>query len=327
LRRAGRPPAGGGQRRAPADIQSRERDGGNDGARGHGPGGAVVRRTKPGKRLGGAPPRPGRWGRRVSGKPDPRSRRRGLVVLPLVALLIIGAAAAYGWAMDVQLRHGILRQRAEAARRPDWVQLIALPPYVGQAFLAVTDPAFLQRSEFDAGDGASLARLLVRQVHRLDDHLSGQMHELVMGPLLETHLTKRAVLELYLNRVPLGEHDGAPVFGIYHAAHAYFGKAPQELTLGEAATLAGLLLPPAITDPASHAGAVGARRNEVLQQMLARGEITTEAYRAALSEPLAFQPGVRFAPMTRPANWEQAPPVIRIEPGPLPDSTAGPQPR
>jgi membrane peptidoglycan carboxypeptidase len=276
-------------------------------------------RAKRAKRLDGAP-RGGRWARRVTGRKERKGRPYGAILLAIVGLLIIGSLAAVGWTLDRQLRGGILEQRKEATRRPDWVPLRSLPPYVPAALLTVVDPSFLERTVYNDLAANTLPRELVRQVHLLPSNLSGQGKELILGPLLENRLTKRAILELYLNRVYLGQDEEWPVFGLYHAAHEHFGKDPTELTLSEAATLAGLLLPPRIEDPAQQPGAVGARRNEVLRQMLLEGTIDAEAYRAAISEPLQFQPGPEYEPMTRPRGWAREPEVIRVRRNPPADS-------
>ncbi|MBD0320923.1 MAG: transglycosylase domain-containing protein, partial [Gemmatimonadetes bacterium] len=104
------------------------------------------------------------------------------------------------------------------------------------------------------------------------------------------------------------------VYGVFHASREYFGKDPRKLTLAEAATLAGILLPPALPAPEQSPGPVGARRNEVLRRMLRAGTITPAAFRQAAREPLAFQPGADYAPMARPADWRREPDVIRLPP-------------
>ncbi|HEV2132616.1 MAG TPA: transglycosylase domain-containing protein, partial [Longimicrobiaceae bacterium] len=163
-------------------------------------------------------------------------------------------------------------------------------------------------------------RELLRQVHQLRGDLRGHARELSMGVLLDYHLSREEVLELYLNRVYLGEHEGWPVFGIYHAAREYFDKEPQELTPGEAATLAGLLLPPRLDEPTRWPGALGARRNEVLRQMLAAGVIIPEDFEDAAREPLRLRHAAEFTPMTRPAGAQREPQVIRVAPPPPPDT-------
>src|SRR5690606_32441496 len=113
-------------------------------------------------------------------------------------------------------------------------------------------------------------------------------------------IPSRDLIELYLNRVYLGEAQGLPVYGVFHAAREYLDKDPSEMTLSEAATLAGLLLDPRIDDPRAQVGAVGTRRNEVLKVMLQGELITPEEYRGAAAEPLPFQPGLEQMPFSRP---------------------------
>jgi penicillin-binding protein 1A len=197
--------------------------------------------------------------------------------------------------------------------RHDWVPLQALPAYVPQAFISVVDPTFDQGGAVRRRDeGNSIPRDLVRQIHLLGSGLGGEARELVMAPVLQQRVGNRDLLELYLNRVYLGLAQEFPVFGIFHAADEYFAKAPQELTLGEAATLAGLLLSPRLERPEERPGAVGARRNEVLRNMMVAGYITPQQYQEAIAERLAFQPGLADLPMTR---WVPGPTdtlVIRL---------------
>jgi membrane peptidoglycan carboxypeptidase len=271
-------------------------------------------RARTGTRFS-ATTRRGRWSRPTVAHGQRDAGNSALVAIVAVAVFVLASIAGFAWALDRQLRDGILDQRAEAIQRPDWVSLHDLPAYVPLAFLVAVDPTFLQRSPLGTGvEGATISQELARQIHRLGDNLGGQARELVMGPLLEARLSEAALLELYLNRLYLGHDHGWPVYGVYHAAREYFGKIPQQLTLGEAATLAALLLPPRIDDPHAQAGAVGIRRNEVLRQMLDAEVVTAAEYAAALQEPLAFQLGPEYRPMSRPEGWDREPDVIRLPP-------------
>lgn len=236
----------------------------------------------------------------------------GLTVI-CIGLFILASVGGFAWAQDRELRGGLLSQRLEAAARPDWVALRSVPEHVREAFVAVIDPTFLDEGALRTGEtGTTLARELAAQIHLLPSGLMGDAREMAMGPLLEQRLTKRALLELYLNRVYLGRQGEHPIYGIYHASRDYFSKDPADLTLGEAATLAGLLLPPRIEEPDRSVGAVGARRNEVLQVLWIGDVITDEEYSRAVSERLSFQPGLTQQPMTRPADWAEDPEVIHI---------------
>lgn len=270
--------------------------------------------VKRGKRLGGKPPR--RGGRLTRGSRVPQ-RGPGTTPLVIVAIgcLVVGAVAGFAWAMDRELRGGLLEQRSEAAQRPDWVQVETLPPYIPRAFVMVVEPTFEEGTPVRTRDEEkTIPRELVRQIHMLTDDVGGEARERLMAPVLEQRLNRRQMLELYLNRIYLGESNGYPIYGLYYAAEEYFEKEPRELTLGEAATLAGLLLEPRIEQPAERPGAVGVRRNEVLRAMLRNDLITPEEYQQAISERLAFQPGLSEQPMSRRMMSEQDTAVIRLPP-------------
>jgi len=241
-----------------------------------------------------------------------------------IGLFVIGGVAGFGWAVDRQVRGGVIEQKAAAERRPDWVYVRNMPRYVTDAFVAVAQPSLLNRGDIrPEQDGRTIARELVHQVHLLPNSLSGEARELVMGPVLEKRMPSQELIELYVNRVYLGRAQGAPVYGVFHASREYFDRAPNQLTLGQAATLAGLLLSPRIDDPKARLGAVGPRRNEVLQVLLRGNLITQQQYREAVAEPLGFQPGLDQMPFSRPADWGARPSVIRLPPNlrPLPEDS------
>ncbi|MQA90131.1 MAG: hypothetical protein GEU90_07840 [Gemmatimonas sp.] len=287
-------------------------------------------RVPRGKRLGGKPPRRGgrltrdQWQRTRS----PGSRQA--LALVAVGFLVIGIVAGFAMAADRQLRGGVLEQRRDAIRRPDWVALDSLPPYLPDAFMVVVDPEYEDGGTLRARDEreTTIPRELVRQIHRLDGGVISDARALVMAPVLEQRATKSQLLELYLNRVHLGSIRGEPLHGIYYAAEEYLGKSAPDLTLGEAATLAGLLLEPRIEHPADRPGAVGVRRNEVLRAMLEAGKIDAAGYNEAVAERLAFQPGLADRPMTRRFPTPDDTVTIRLPPEyrPVPDSAAAPDP-
>lgn len=269
---------------------------------------------------------PSRSARRITGARRQSGGRGSILALLALCLLVLGSIAGFAWQMERQLNRGLLRQWEQARTRPDWVPLERLPRYVPQAILTAVDPDFLRRRALPGSfpaDRTSLPGELVRQLYTLGTGLGDDARALAMEPLLKTHLSRRQTLEFYLNRVYFGRSGGVPVYGIFHAAREFVGKPPGELTPGEAATLAGLLLPPRIRDPERRPGAVGARRNEVLQELHASGLIGTDATRRAMAERLAFQPGLTHTPMSRPAGWDR-PPVVILLPAATADSAAAP---
>jgi penicillin-binding protein 1A len=105
---------------------------------------------------------------------------------------------------------------------------------------------------------------------------------------------KEWILTKYLNSVPFGTNGGQQAIGIQAAARAYFDKAASELTLGEAAMLAGLPQAPSAYNPFREPGAATARRNQVLKKMADLGYISDSSARAAATEPLDLHPSGYF---------------------------------
>jgi len=280
---------------------------------------------KRGKMLGGAAPRRGYPTRgQRDGQAFPVGWRQ-ILVLVAVACLIVGTLAGFTVGADRQVRGGILKQGAEAAQRPDWRRLETLPTYVPDAFLVVVDPTFEVRGSFRSrGADTSLPRELVRQIHQLRPGVSGEARELVMAPVLERRASKREILELFVNRVYLGVLDDTPIFGVHHAAQDYFGKDAGDLTLSEAATLAGFLLEPRLVETEEVVGAIGARRNEVLRQLVESGKIDQARFVSAIQEPLGFQPGLSEMPMSRRIASSADTVTVRVRA--QPQSGANPQP-
>jgi hypothetical protein len=280
---------------------------------------------KKGKMLGGAP-RTGKWAKQPEETRIGGRYQGSLIAIGVLGLLVLGGVVGYLAWNDMQLRGGLLKQEREARQRPDWVPLRELPGYARDAFAAVADTtSFARRSQRRGEPLPSVSLEMVRQVHQLGSGLADEARGLTMAPLLEQHTSPDRLLELYINRVYMGRTENWPLYGVQHAAQEYFGKDARRLTLSEAATLAGILLPPRLQDPEAEPGAVGTRRNEVLRILLNTGKIDTAAYRAARAEPLAFQPGEDYAPMSRPPDWRATEvPVIRLPEAlrPRADSTA-----
>jgi membrane peptidoglycan carboxypeptidase len=114
-----------------------------------------------------------------------------------------------------------------------------------------------------------------------------KLREMHYALALEKQLTKDQILERYLNIAPFG--DGA--FGIYAASEKFFGVAPHDLTLGQAALLAGLVQAPSTYDPIDPDGrkkALDRRDNYVMTNMIKMGYITEAQRQAAIKAPLRF---------------------------------------
>src|SRR5438132_5181663 len=94
-----------------------------------------------------------------------------------------------------------------------------------------------------------------------------------MSIILETRLSKEEIFALYCNQVYLGQQAGFSINGFGEASSAYFGKDVTNLTLPEAAFLAGLIRSPNRYNPYHDLNTATARRNQVLDSMIEAGEI------------------------------------------------------
>ncbi|MBZ0271847.1 transglycosylase domain-containing protein [bacterium] len=111
-----------------------------------------------------------------------------------------------------------------------------------------------------------------------------KLKEAILAWRLERRFTKEEILYLYLNEIYFGH--GA--YGVAAAADTYFGKAPADLTLGEAALIAGLPQAPSRYDPFRRMDSALARRKHVLSRMAETGKIDRAAAEAAAAEDLAL---------------------------------------
>jgi penicillin-binding protein 1B len=114
--------------------------------------------------------------------------------------------------------------------------------------------------------------------------------EAMMALAIERRLSKEQIFTLYANRIYLGSSGVTMVYGFKQAAEVYFGKEMSELSLGEAALLAGLAQAPSRYSPYSHPEAAVARRNVALRAMAEAGSISEAEAAAAQAEPLTLAP-------------------------------------
>ncbi|MFI5361347.1 MAG: PBP1A family penicillin-binding protein [Elusimicrobiota bacterium] len=113
-----------------------------------------------------------------------------------------------------------------------------------------------------------------------------KLAEAAFAVYLERRLGKERILTLYLNHIYLGQDGSSSVMGMRAASRYYFSKDPSDLTLAQAATLAGLIRGPGYYSPFHDLEASRARRDWVLGRMRENGVITDAAFAAAVAEPL-----------------------------------------
>jgi len=180
-----------------------------------------------------------------------------------------------------------------------------IPRHLADAVVAIEDRRFwnhvgidLQaivraaRTNVEAGDivegGSTITQQYVKSAFlRRDRTLDRKIEEASLAIQLERSHTKEEILTYYLNTVYLG----AGAYGIGAAADTYFGKPVPELSLAEAALLAGLIRTPSADEPFSNPDGALDRRGEVLDAMAAQGWIDEGTRDAADSEPLGLTTG------------------------------------
>ncbi|HEU5424370.1 MAG TPA: transglycosylase domain-containing protein [Nitrolancea sp.] len=158
------------------------------------------------------------------------------------------------------------------------------------------DPTAIARSfvEDISGSGFSGASTITQQLVRLvyPDQIgyqvsySRKLREAIMAYRFSQHFTKPQILEMYLNDIYYGE--GA--YGIDAASEIYFGEHPWDLSLGQAALLAGLPQAPTAYDPFDNYQAARARQQYVLAQMVKTGAITSQQADDAYATPITLAP-------------------------------------
>jgi penicillin-binding protein 1A len=257
-------------------------------------------------------------------RPPPRRRRfwnlrRILGAMAVLAMLFGLLVAWLSWSLPVSRAleplaspalvlvsadgHPFAR-RGAVKDRP--VDVTTLPPHVAQAFVAIEDRRFYRHFGIDLiGVGRALitdikSRRIVEGGSTLTQQLAKtaflspdrtfrrKAQEVVVALWLEARLTKAEILSRYLSSVYFG--DG--VFGLRAAAQHYFAKPPEQLTIGEAALLAGLVKAPSALNPVDHPDAAARRQRVVLGAMVETKAITAlQAQRARrvrirLAQPL-----------------------------------------
>lgn len=184
------------------------------------------------------------------------------------------------------------------------VQIKQLPAYVYQATVAIEDKDFYEHK------GVSLISGILRAIKDtvLRQNLQGgstitqqlvkgallspertirrKVREIILATWVEKIFSKEQILEMYLNQVPYGGSS----YGIEEAAKTFFGESAKNLTLVEAATLAGLPQAPSYYSPYNNPDLTILRRNEVLKAMLQQKYITKDIYDKAIVISVDFKP-------------------------------------
>ncbi len=251
-----------------------------------------------------------------------------LAVLAIVVVLLVGVGAASaatvanGWLQDlpdykapgafdvaqatkIYSADGVLLARLYLENR-EVIPLSQMSTDLANAVVSVEDERFYTHRGVDpiglaraavanvtkgfGEEGAStITQQYVRNTillnERTDISLARKVREAYLAMELEKRYTKPQILEMYLNAIYFGE--GA--YGAEAASRTYFAKDAKDLTLAEAATLAGLPQQPSRLDPYDNPDGAVARRNQVLRDMLRNGYIDQARCDEALATPLSVK--------------------------------------
>jgi membrane carboxypeptidase/penicillin-binding protein len=187
----------------------------------------------------------------------------------------------------------------EPGNRRLWVSLADIPEPVQRAFVAAEDRRFYQHHGVDErgiirafiGDlanprrpqgGSTITQQVVKNLLVGDDvSYERKIREMIVASRLEATVSKKEILELYLNSAYLGRGS----WGIEMAARSYFGKSAKDLSVGQAAVLAGLLKGPNYYNPDRHPDRSKERLAYVLERMQEDGVITSAQKDEALTTP------------------------------------------
>lgn len=189
----------------------------------------------------------------------------------------------------------------------DFVPIKDIPPVLKDALLSIEDTRFYEHGGIDyrgvtralvadlSGGFHQGASTITMQVARnfflsQEKTLKRKLTEVLLAYRIESALSKEQILELYMNQIYLGQRT----HGFSSAARTYFNKNLQELTLAEAAMLAGIPQNPAKHNPAVNPLRAKSRQEMVLKRMLHLGRITQVQYTEAINQTLKVSDRQQF---------------------------------
>jgi penicillin-binding protein 1A len=250
-----------------------------------------------------------------------------LLVAAVLAVATLGTAIAFAWPklpslealtdyrpripLRVYTSDGYLLDEFGEERRA-LVSIDDVPVKLKQAILAAEDERFYEHpgvdvigiaraavANFTSGERGQGASTITMQVARnfflsREKTYNRKLYEILLSIKIERSLTKDQILEIYVNQIFLGHR----AYGFSAAARTYFGKGLTDLTLGEAAMLAGLPKAPSAYNPVSNLRRATLRQHYVLRRMLDAGFIDSTAFEAAREEPVKLVSGRTMARTT-----------------------------
>jgi penicillin-binding protein 1A len=215
----------------------------------------------------------------------------------------------------VGLDGSVLAERGEMAGAN--VSLKELPPYLPKAFIAIEDRRFYSHFGIDpigilravaaniahrgvSQGGSTLTQQLAKNLFLTQERtLARKLQEAELAIWLERKHSKQEILELYLNRV----YFGSGAYGVEAAAQRYFGKSARNVTIAEAAMLAGLVKSPSRLAPNRNPEGATQRAQTVLAAMADAKFITEQQAQASIGHPAYHVKPVGAGTINYVADW------------------------
>ncbi len=184
------------------------------------------------------------------------------------------------------------------------LKLEDFPPMLVSSVLAVEDKRFFDHAGVDvqglaralavnvtSGEirqgGSTLTQQLMKNVFLSNERTVGRkVRETALALVAERRFSKGEILDNYLNEIYMGQNGSSAIHGLAEASHFYFARDVKDLSLGEMATLAGVIRAPSYYSPHKHPERAVTRRDLVLSMLFDQGDIDQTAYELALNEPL-----------------------------------------
>jgi penicillin-binding protein 1B len=223
-----------------------------------------------------------------------------------IASLGDGGDSLTAYELEPQLVTGLFDGQQRAKRR--LVKYDDIPKVMVDAVTSIEDRRFFHHSgvnywrlmqaawvDLRQGGNRQGGSTITMQVARgffltPEKKLKRKMTEILISIELEQRFSKKQIFELYANQVDMGQRGSFTITGFGEAAQAYFGKDLKDITLPEAALLAGLVQRPSYLSPYRHPERALDRRNLVLEAMVETGSITRAQADAAKATPLKLAP-------------------------------------
>ena len=232
----------------------------------------------------------------------------GLAAVLIVSLYIIPGLPDIETLKDVKMQvplriysseMSLIAEFGEKRRTP--VKIDSLPPRLINAFLAAEDDRFyihpgvdwqgllratysLMKTGTKKQGGSTITMQVARNFFLSHEKTYlRKLNEIFLAFKIERELSKKEILELYVNKIYLGQR----AYGVEAAAQVYYGVDVNELNLSQIATIAGLPKAPSKSNPITNPSRALIRRNYVLQRMLDLSYITAEEFEKTMEEEIS----------------------------------------